>query len=109
MSPDDQTTLWPRLNAFGSNGVPITPTVGVRDSWVEAMARYVDECAEAELLGEEAEEPAEDKGLVEIELDAFGAKYSERWGADGSSADFFQPRQKILALLSESFPFGGAV
>jgi hypothetical protein len=103
--PATQTLLWPRLNAYSAIGPIIVDWL---DSWEDAILLYADEIAEALLLGEDADEPAEDAGLVEVQLDAGGAQYRERWGADGSSADFFQSRQKIFSLLVESFPFGGA-
>ena len=103
LDPETQPILWPRENAFSIHDIPID---FVLESWRDAIALYSEEVAAAESLGEEAEEPAEDAGFVELQLDAFGAQYRERWGKDGSPADFFQPRQRILALLSESFPDG---
>ena len=100
-----QTLLWPRLNAYSAIGPIIVDWL---DSWEDAILLYADEIAEALLLGEDADEPAEDKGLVEAQLDAGGAQYRERWAAEGSTADFFHGRDEIFSLLGKSFPFGGA-
>lgn len=99
-----QTLLWGRTGARSNGGGLID---GILQSWRDAILLYTEEVAEAKILGEDSEEPAEDRGLVEIEIDAESAKYSERWTTEGAPGDFFHSRQKIWSLLSESFPFGG--
>ncbi len=107
VDPDTQTLLWGRLNAFSALG-PIISTV--LPSWIEAIALYADEVAKAESVGLFADEPAEDEGVIEVEVGPEQADYRRRYNAEGFSGNFFEApgRAAILALLSESFPHGGA-
>ena len=107
VDPDTQTLLWGRLNAFSALG-PIIATV--LPSWIEAIALYADEIAKAETAGLFADEPSEDRGVIEVEVGPEQADYRRRYNTEGFSGNFFEApgRAAILALLRESFPHGGA-
>lgn len=103
--PAFQLLLFPRDGAEDSRGSDLVDLVGL-DDYIDGLLLFAEEVAAAEKLGRRIAAPAEDEGLVEVEIDPKSAGYGERWRAEGKSGSFWSApgREEIWRLVSSVFP-----